>query len=146
MSDLSDGRVNLASSVAISAPWEWANCSSIIEALTVRLHLYRSLQIQEETGVPHSRWLEEQREQEGGDGLGGPLRFPDPCIFWLHADMDSKKDFSQLLTDPLHELLIVNVPPSALICITTSPAFFSCPQFWTSDWTLAWTRCCPLDF
>uniref|UniRef100_A0A3B3XZS0 tRNA dimethylallyltransferase n=1 Tax=Poecilia mexicana TaxID=48701 RepID=A0A3B3XZS0_9TELE len=42
----------------------------------------RSLQIHNDTGVPHSRWLEEQRQ--GGDGLGGPLRFPDPCIFWLH--------------------------------------------------------------
>ncbi|XP_075969022.1 tRNA dimethylallyltransferase isoform X3 [Anarhichas minor] len=49
----------------------------------------RSLQIHEETGVSHSRWLEEQRGQEGGDGLGGPLRYPDPCIFWLHADMDA---------------------------------------------------------
>ncbi|KAM3595812.1 uncharacterized protein V6R79_003242 [Siganus canaliculatus] len=49
----------------------------------------RSLQIHEETGIPHSRWLEEQREQEGGGGLGGPLRYPDPCIFWLHADMDA---------------------------------------------------------
>ncbi|XP_071394794.1 tRNA dimethylallyltransferase [Centroberyx affinis] len=49
----------------------------------------RSLQVHEETGVPHSRWLEEQRGQEGGDGLGGPLRYPDPCIFWLHADMDA---------------------------------------------------------
>ncbi|XP_078124253.1 tRNA dimethylallyltransferase isoform X3 [Sander vitreus] len=49
----------------------------------------RSLQIHEETGVSHSRWLEEQREQEGGDGLGGPLRYPDPCIFWLHAEMDA---------------------------------------------------------
>ncbi|XP_041665973.1 tRNA dimethylallyltransferase [Cheilinus undulatus] len=48
----------------------------------------RSLQIHEETGVPHSRWLEEQRGQEGGDGLGGPLRFSDPCIFWLHSEMD----------------------------------------------------------
>uniref|UniRef100_A0A8C5EN27 tRNA dimethylallyltransferase n=1 Tax=Gouania willdenowi TaxID=441366 RepID=A0A8C5EN27_GOUWI len=47
----------------------------------------RSLQIHEETGVPHSRWLEEQRQQEGGDGLGGPLRYPEPCIFWLHAEM-----------------------------------------------------------
>ncbi|KAM3858640.1 LOW QUALITY PROTEIN: tRNA dimethylallyltransferase [Diretmus argenteus] len=47
----------------------------------------RSLQVHEETGVPHSHWLEEQRGQEGGDGLGGPLRYPDPCIFWLHADM-----------------------------------------------------------
>ncbi|KAL0961814.1 hypothetical protein UPYG_G00332050 [Umbra pygmaea] len=49
----------------------------------------RSLQVHEETGVPHSRWLEEQRSQEGGDGLGGPLRYPDPCIFWLHADMNT---------------------------------------------------------
>ncbi|XP_056154695.1 tRNA dimethylallyltransferase [Lampris incognitus] len=48
----------------------------------------RSLQVYENTGVPHSRLLEEQREQEGADGLGGPLRYPDPCIFWLHADMD----------------------------------------------------------
>lgn len=53
--------------------------------------IYRSLQIHEETGVPHSRWLEEQKGQEGGDGLGGPLRYPDPCIFWLHADMDGKE-------------------------------------------------------
>lgn len=53
--------------------------------------IYRSLQIHEETGVSHSRWLEEQREQEGGDGLGGPLRYPDPCIFWLHAEMDGEE-------------------------------------------------------
>ncbi|XP_030644958.1 tRNA dimethylallyltransferase [Chanos chanos] len=49
----------------------------------------RSLQIYQETGVPHSQLLEEQRGQEGSDGLGGPLRFPDPCIFWLHSDMDA---------------------------------------------------------
>nr|XP_046273296.1 tRNA dimethylallyltransferase [Scatophagus argus] len=49
----------------------------------------RSLQIHEETGVPHSSWLEEQRGQEGGDGLGGPLRYLNPCIFWLHAKMDA---------------------------------------------------------
>uniref|UniRef100_A0A3Q2XKR6 tRNA dimethylallyltransferase n=1 Tax=Hippocampus comes TaxID=109280 RepID=A0A3Q2XKR6_HIPCM len=49
----------------------------------------RSLQIHHETGIPHSSWLEEQRGQEGGDGLGGPLRYQDPCIFWLHADMDA---------------------------------------------------------
>uniref|UniRef100_A0A8C7XSR5 tRNA dimethylallyltransferase n=1 Tax=Oryzias sinensis TaxID=183150 RepID=A0A8C7XSR5_9TELE len=51
----------------------------------------RSLQIHEETGIPHSRWLELQRGQEGGGGLGGPLRYRDPCIFWLHADMKGKK-------------------------------------------------------
>ncbi|XP_075868342.1 tRNA dimethylallyltransferase isoform X1 [Nelusetta ayraudi] len=51
--------------------------------------IIRSLQVHEETGVPHSQWLEEQRGQEGGGGLGGPLRHPDLCIFWLHADMDA---------------------------------------------------------
>lgn len=48
----------------------------------------RSLQIHRETGVPHSVWLEEQRGQEGGGDLGGPLRYPDACLFWLHSDMD----------------------------------------------------------
>ncbi|CAL8297739.1 unnamed protein product [Lota lota] len=49
----------------------------------------RSLQVHEDTGVAHSQWLEEQQGQEGADGLGGPLRYPDPCIFWLHADMQA---------------------------------------------------------
>lgn len=53
--------------------------------------ILRSLQVHEETGIPHSHWLEEQRGQEGGGGLGGPLRYPDPCIFWLHADTDGKE-------------------------------------------------------
>ncbi|XP_028819697.1 tRNA dimethylallyltransferase isoform X2 [Denticeps clupeoides] len=48
----------------------------------------RSLQVYQEMGMPHSQLLERQRSQEGGDGLGGPLRFREPCIFWLHADMD----------------------------------------------------------
>lgn len=49
----------------------------------------RSLQVHQDTGVPHSVWLEEQRRQEGGGGLGGPLRYSDPCIVWLHADMEA---------------------------------------------------------
>ncbi|XP_007249338.1 tRNA dimethylallyltransferase [Astyanax mexicanus] len=49
----------------------------------------RSLQVYQETGIQHSRLLEEQQKQEGGDGLGGPLRFTDPCIFWLHSNMDA---------------------------------------------------------
>lgn len=93
----------------------------------------RSLQVQEETGIPHSRWLEEQREQEGGGALGGPLRFPDPCVFWLHADMDGKKEssslelvelFPQPLTGCLPDLPIANVP-LALCCSATSTASFS---------------------
>ncbi|KAM7372931.1 hypothetical protein PAMP_007821 [Pampus punctatissimus] len=51
----------------------------------------RSLQIHEETGVPHSHWLEEQKGLEGSDELGGPLRYPNPCIFWLHTDKDGKE-------------------------------------------------------
>ncbi|XP_067282236.1 tRNA dimethylallyltransferase isoform X2 [Pseudorasbora parva] len=49
----------------------------------------RSLQVYRDTGVPHSRLLEEQRGQDGGDCLGGPLRFQDPCIFWLHCKMNA---------------------------------------------------------
>ncbi|XP_052440871.1 tRNA dimethylallyltransferase isoform X3 [Carassius gibelio] len=45
----------------------------------------RSLQVFMDTGVPHSRLLEEQRGQDGGGCLGGPLRFQNPCIFWLHC-------------------------------------------------------------
>ncbi|XP_018615419.2 tRNA dimethylallyltransferase isoform X2 [Scleropages formosus] len=48
----------------------------------------RSLQIHQMTGVPHSRLLAEQRGQDGADEIGGPLRFRDPCIFWLHSNME----------------------------------------------------------
>lgn len=48
----------------------------------------RSLQVYQETGVKHSHLLKEQKEQDGADGLGGPLRFLNPCIFWLHSNMD----------------------------------------------------------
>lgn len=58
--------------------------------------LYRSLQIHEETGIPHSNWLAEQRGQEGGDGLGGPLRYPDACIFWLRADVKGRQRAPQI--------------------------------------------------
>ncbi|XP_067862490.1 tRNA dimethylallyltransferase isoform X3 [Heptranchias perlo] len=47
----------------------------------------RSLQVYEEIGVPHSKLLLQQREEEGGGPLGGALRFPHPCILWLHADL-----------------------------------------------------------
>ncbi|XP_050992651.1 tRNA dimethylallyltransferase isoform X3 [Labeo rohita] len=49
----------------------------------------RSLQVFMDTGVPHSQLLEEQREQDGGDCLGGPLRFQDPCVFWLRCKPDA---------------------------------------------------------
>ncbi|XP_053516362.1 tRNA dimethylallyltransferase isoform X6 [Artibeus jamaicensis] len=46
----------------------------------------RSLQVFEETGISHSEFLYRQRAEEGGGPLGGPLRFPNSCILWLHAD------------------------------------------------------------
>ncbi|XP_060062144.1 tRNA dimethylallyltransferase isoform X3 [Erinaceus europaeus] len=46
----------------------------------------RSLQVFEETGISHSEFLHRQHAEEGGGPLGGPLRFPNPCIFWLYAD------------------------------------------------------------
>ncbi|MGH0157702.1 UNVERIFIED_CONTAM: hypothetical protein FKN15_056833 [Acipenser sinensis] len=49
----------------------------------------RSLQVFQDTGIPHSKLLKEQRKQAGGDGLGGPLRFHNSCIFWLHADLEA---------------------------------------------------------
>ncbi|XP_028937279.1 tRNA dimethylallyltransferase isoform X2 [Ornithorhynchus anatinus] len=50
--------------------------------------LSRSLQVFEETGISHSEFLRRQQAEEGGGPLGGPLRFPHLCIFWLHADQE----------------------------------------------------------
>ncbi|XP_067867201.1 tRNA dimethylallyltransferase isoform X2 [Heterodontus francisci] len=47
----------------------------------------RSLQVYEEIGVPHSKLLLQQHEEEGGGPLGGALRFRQPCILWLNADL-----------------------------------------------------------
>ncbi|XP_051663022.1 tRNA dimethylallyltransferase isoform X2 [Manacus candei] len=46
----------------------------------------RSLQVFEETGIPHSEILHQQQKEEGGGPLGGPLKYPHSCILWLHAD------------------------------------------------------------
>ncbi|KAK2491082.1 hypothetical protein MC885_006555 [Smutsia gigantea] len=46
----------------------------------------RSLQVFEETGISHSEFLHRQHAEEGGGPLGGPLKFSNLCILWLHAD------------------------------------------------------------
>ncbi|MEE6484364.1 hypothetical protein FKM82_013850 [Ascaphus truei] len=48
--------------------------------------LHRSLQLFEETGLSHTEHLRRQQEEKGGSPLGGALRYPDPCILWLHAE------------------------------------------------------------
>uniref|UniRef100_A0A2K6EWL2 tRNA dimethylallyltransferase n=1 Tax=Propithecus coquereli TaxID=379532 RepID=A0A2K6EWL2_PROCO len=51
----------------------------------------RSLQVFEETGVSHSEFLHRQHAEEGGGPLGGPLKFSNPCILWLHADQTDER-------------------------------------------------------
>uniref|UniRef100_A0A8C8ZCT8 tRNA dimethylallyltransferase n=1 Tax=Prolemur simus TaxID=1328070 RepID=A0A8C8ZCT8_PROSS len=51
----------------------------------------RSLQVFEETGISHSEFLHRQHAEEGGGPLGGPLKFSNPCILWLHADQTDER-------------------------------------------------------
>ncbi|KAM9255841.1 tRNA dimethylallyltransferase isoform 2-T2 [Cariama cristata] len=66
--------------------------SQVDPEMAAKLHphdkrkLARSLQVFEETGIPHSEILHQQQEEEGGGPLGGPLKYPHSCILWLHAD------------------------------------------------------------
>ncbi|XP_075629942.1 tRNA dimethylallyltransferase isoform X1 [Balearica regulorum gibbericeps] len=66
--------------------------SQVDPEMAAKLHphdkrkMARSLQVFEETGIPHSEILHQQQEEEGGGPLGGPLKYPHSCILWLHAD------------------------------------------------------------
>ncbi|XP_018429058.1 PREDICTED: tRNA dimethylallyltransferase, mitochondrial isoform X3 [Nanorana parkeri] len=48
----------------------------------------RSLQVFEESGIPHTEHLRRQQEVDGGGPLGGALRYPNLCILWLHSDQE----------------------------------------------------------
>uniref|UniRef100_A0A4W2H927 tRNA isopentenyltransferase 1 n=1 Tax=Bos indicus x Bos taurus TaxID=30522 RepID=A0A4W2H927_BOBOX len=56
----------------------------------------RSLQVFEETGISHSEFLHRQHAEEGGGPLGGPLKFPNPCILWLHAEQTGIEALKQV--------------------------------------------------
>ncbi|XP_059996435.1 tRNA dimethylallyltransferase isoform X2 [Lagenorhynchus albirostris] len=56
----------------------------------------RSLQVFEETGISHSEFLHRQHSEEGGGPLGGPLKFPNPCILWLHAEQTGIEALKQV--------------------------------------------------
>ncbi|XP_053147604.1 tRNA dimethylallyltransferase [Hemicordylus capensis] len=66
--------------------------SQVDPRMAAKLHphdkrkMARSLQVYDETGVPHSEWLLLQQQEEGGGPLGGPLKYPNPCILWLSAE------------------------------------------------------------
>ncbi|XP_075765123.1 tRNA dimethylallyltransferase isoform X2 [Pelodiscus sinensis] len=85
--------------------------------MAARLHprnkrkVARSLQVFEETGIPHSEHLHRQQEEDGGSPLGGPLKYPHSCILWLYADqavlderLDKRVD-AMLAAGLLEELL-----------------------------------------
>ncbi|XP_019615351.1 PREDICTED: tRNA dimethylallyltransferase, mitochondrial-like isoform X1 [Branchiostoma belcheri] len=63
--------------------------AAVDPAMAARLHpndrrkVARSLQVFQQTGVPHSILLQEQSTQEGGGPLGGPLRYTNTCILYL---------------------------------------------------------------
>uniref|UniRef100_A0A670ZXN7 tRNA dimethylallyltransferase n=1 Tax=Pseudonaja textilis TaxID=8673 RepID=A0A670ZXN7_PSETE len=72
--------------------------------MATRLHphnkrkIIRSLQLFEQTGLPHSELLRRQHEEKGGGPLGGPLKYPNACIFWLHAEQAGKQEGGGLRT------------------------------------------------
>ncbi|XP_023715281.1 tRNA dimethylallyltransferase isoform X2 [Cryptotermes secundus] len=50
--------------------------------------IIRSLQVYAQTGRTHSAILREQRSEDGGSELGGPLRYPHACILWLQCEQE----------------------------------------------------------
>lgn len=57
----------------------------------------------EKTGIPHSELLQQQQQEEGGGPLSGPLKYPNPCILWLHAEQAGKKEGGTKGHSPLTE-------------------------------------------
>ncbi|XP_067862488.1 tRNA dimethylallyltransferase isoform X2 [Heptranchias perlo] len=81
------GRKNWKNSTVKSSTADWLKLTLKWQKNYTHTINARSLQVYEEIGVPHSKLLLQQREEEGGGPLGGALRFPHPCILWLHADL-----------------------------------------------------------
>lgn len=46
----------------------------------------RALEVFAQSGKTLSEIFEEQRNEEGGSNLGGPLRYPHIIMFWLQCD------------------------------------------------------------
>lgn len=54
--------------------------------------IVRALEVYNQTGVPLSTILNEQRNKPGGNRLGGPLRYPHTILFWLKCDQEILND------------------------------------------------------
>ncbi|CAD7090228.1 unnamed protein product [Hermetia illucens] len=50
--------------------------------------ILRALEVYQETGIPISEFIKEQRSQPGGNRLGGPLRYPHTILLWLRCNQE----------------------------------------------------------
>ncbi|XP_063703837.1 tRNA dimethylallyltransferase [Culicoides brevitarsis] len=68
---------------------------AVVDAVTAnRLHpnnkrkIIRALEVFAQAGKTLSAIFDEQRNEEGGSNLGGPLRYPHVIMFWLRCDQE----------------------------------------------------------
>ncbi|XP_078536912.1 tRNA dimethylallyltransferase isoform X2 [Lissotriton helveticus] len=100
-SSLKDGTMSPQTLTDRKAQLEQLNCQELHLRLTqvdpemaAKLHpndkrkVARSLQVFEETGISHTELLRRQQAEVGSGPLSGPLRYPKPCILWLHMDQE----------------------------------------------------------
>eukprot|EP00079_Xenopus_tropicalis_P032926 XP_017946697.1 PREDICTED: tRNA dimethylallyltransferase, mitochondrial isoform X2 [Xenopus tropicalis] len=67
----------------------------------------RSLQVYEESGIPHTEHLRRQQEENGGGPLGGALRYQNPCILWLHANQEDLNSRLNVRVDEMLKLGLI---------------------------------------
>lgn len=58
--------------------------------------IIRALQVCQ-GGRKYSDLIEQQKKEDGGSSLGGPLRFKNTLIFWLNCDKEGKKHLCLLV-------------------------------------------------
>lgn len=69
--------------------------SKVDSVMATKLHpndtrkIKRSLQVFEQSGIPHSEHIERQHTRKGSSQYGGPMRFKNVCVLWLQCDFES---------------------------------------------------------
>lgn len=61
-----------------------------LKAIFFSKFICRALEVFAQSGKTLSEIYEEQRNEEGGSNLGGPLRYPHIIMFWLQCDQVRK--------------------------------------------------------